>query len=199
MAEMERREQEPVMNDLGLDEEDEMAEMPTDEEIAQMFEQDESTDDPEVPADQEDPGNIFPFPPVPDQIPDNRIAVEAFCPHCHNPVFIDVPDGTTPDKCEAEAGKVCKCVGAKLARQGSTLGKKIDALFGSESGIKFGFVDVHTPAEIEIIKTVGLLVAERKIKGVVVTLENGDKATILVVKDNTKVRRNKATKAEMEA
>ena len=215
MAELESKKnaQEPqdIEGDLGLDEDDGMDAMPTDEEIAAMMGQVEPDEEPDGPADREDDSNILSFPgtasdpepagsaPVDADMIKETIDLQAECPFCHNPIFITAERGVTPSDAEQIAGKFCKCAGAKLARQGSTLGRKIDLLFGPASSSNNGFVDTHTPAEVEIIKTVGLLVAERKVKGVTVTLENGDKAVILVVKDTTKVRRTKTTKAEMEA
>jgi len=85
-----------------------------------------------------------------------------------------------------------------MDQQGSTIGKKIDMLFG-EGSKQYGFVDEHGRDETSLIKEVAYHVVNGAFKGVVITLENGDKATIITVKDTTKVRRNRAAKAELEA
>lgn len=122
----------------------------------------------------------------------------ATCPFCGTQIMVNITEAT--DKAlEDEAVKLCKCYQAKAVRNSSRMTEKVDLLFGAGSGKKYGFPEESDEDELNVIKQVGALVAQNHLKGVTMTLDNGDKAVIQNIKDNTVVRHTKATKAEAKA
>ena len=118
-----------------------------------------------------------------------EVAAQVECPCCGAQII------TTSGE---SAIDLCTCPGAKVLRQSGEMHEKIDMLFGPGSAKRYGFPMEHSDSERNIMKLIGSYVAQRKIKAVTITLENNDKAVILVKKDATVVRHTKATKAEAE-
>lgn len=140
-----------------------------------------------------------------EELPDNyepvvMVPYQGACYYCGKQQFVEYVEGANPteEEVNTEATNRCDCPEAKLDQHGSTVGAKIDMLFGAGSK-QYGFIDEHDAEETSLIKQVAYHVVSGMFKGVVITLENGDKATIITVKDTTKVRRNRAAKAELEA
>lgn len=121
------------------------------------------------------------------------------CPYCGKQQMIELQKGLTDNQLRKEAVRGCDCVEAKLEQQGSTMHKKIDAMFGPDSVKAYGFSEECTDQELSIIKMFGAEVVKRNIKAVTITLNNDDKAVIQIVKDATKVSHKETTKAESNA